>query len=117
MAWCDWLAAIWAFVAIFAFMTITGWGADGGAFLGSGDGAKMLLILIVPVWVIARMIDAMVGGPARRRHQSYGRVRYFGDHPRDELTPPEPEKCPWGSIGGTDKPTRNARGQFVRAGD
>jgi hypothetical protein len=121
MAWCDWLAAIWAFVVCGSMslaVTPDGW--------TDAPVVRLMLILIVPVWVILRMVDAMVGGPGRRRGKRSLALAWvqhtppsaWGANPMRDITPPhDPDKCPWGSIGGIDTPTRNARGQFVRTRD
>jgi hypothetical protein len=80
MAWCDAIAALWAFLIVFAYMTVSGWHPGAADFFVSGDGGKLLFILVTPLWAILRTLDFIGGGPARRRRGSRA--------PRLEILPP-----------------------------
>jgi hypothetical protein len=64
------------------------WNPDSAAFAVSGADD---LLVILPLWLVLRIIDWMFGGPARRRAwraQTYGRINLWGrdcgNHPLDD---------------------------------
>lgn len=69
MCWADYLGILWAFVVYFGIYALS---FDKGAavdLFASGEGVKLLLIVIAPVWIILRLLDAAAGGPARRKRR------------------------------------------------
>ena len=74
MCWADKLGVLWAFLVVLFVLILAPDRGVASAALVSGEGLKLLAIVILPVWVFFRLIDWLTGGPARRRGYVRARV-------------------------------------------
>lgn len=75
MCWADKLGVLWAGIAYFVLFMLGGANPDPTtpSILSWGI-TQSMLIIILPVWLLARGVDWIMGGPSQRRGSVSARV-------------------------------------------